>query len=561
MAATALVPSAAHAQLVSPTDSVLLRPVLDGDPKKPPRFQRRANGVAAQSADETAILGTDAGSGAGITGFISTSNGKSKKGQKASATGANASAAPINAPDAPAVLVKVKPTGAARLPQSKTRPGAPARTLLPPIATDPNLAPELLPTPLSPPTPPPGQLPIPQSPSVTPLPDDHPFAPVGIHAGAFRLRPALEVTGGFDSNPSRSSPSTGPTTAASTTPTGGSAMYVVAPELLVNSTWSRHELTATLRSSFTGFERFSSLNRPNVDAKVDGRIDVTSLTNILLEGRYLLYTDYPGSPNVQAGLARFPLATTLGTTVGVDQRFNRFEVILKGLADRTTYQASTFTDGETESNNDRNFNRFEAQLRTSYELTPGIKPFAEFDADTRVHDLPEDRSGFHRDSVGRSARIGSSFELSRVAIGEASIGYLTRDYKDPTLPNLSGVLVNSSLSWLATALTTVKFTANTSASETTLAGVSGILSRDLGIEIDHEFRRWLVGTARFTRGLDVYDGLPRRDVRYLASAALTYMLTREWQLKAEVRREWRTSNVPGSGYVANIGLIGVRLQR
>jgi hypothetical protein len=409
------------------------------------------------------------------------------------------------------------------------------------------------------PTPPPAQLPIPQSPTVTPLPDEHPFAPTGITAGAFRLRPAIEVTGGYDSNPSRSSPNAIPSPANTTI--GGSPTYIVAPELLVNSMWSRHELTAAIHGGYTGYTRFSSLNRPNLDAKVDGRIDVTNLTHINLEGRYLVYTDNPGSPNIPAGLSRYPLAQDWGATAGIDQQFNRFQVTFKGLVDRTTYQNSDFTDGEVSSNKDRNYNQYQAQLRGSYEVTPGIRPFAEVDADTRIHDLEVDKFGERRDSVGGNVKVGSAFELSRTLIGEASLGYLVRDYKDPTLPNLSGMLVNGSLAWLATALTTVKFTAATTGNETTLPGVSGIFTRELGIEVDHEFRRWLVATAKFTHALDVYVGSPRRDVRYVASAALTYMLTREWQLKGEVRREWRTSNQPGDGYVANIALFGIRLQR
>ena len=36
-------------------------------------------------------------------------------------------------------------------------------------------------------------------------------------------------------------------------------------------------------------------------------------------------TDYPGSPNIQADLARLPLYTTYGGYAGFGQRFNRFE--------------------------------------------------------------------------------------------------------------------------------------------------------------------------------------------------------------------------------------------
>ena len=51
--------------------------------------------------------------------------------------------------------------------------------------------------------------------------------------------------------------------------------------------------------------------------------------------------------------------------------------------------------------------------------------------------------------------------------------------------------------------------------------------------------RWLIATLKFTRGFDVYQGLDRQDIRYAGSAAITYKLNREFQLKGEVRREWR----------------------
>src|SRR5262249_14908908 len=77
------------------------------------------------------------------------------------------------------------------------------------------------------------------------------------------------------------------------------------------------------------------------------------------------------------------------------------EVTLKGGVDRTVYQESTFTDGTTASNADRDFDRFFGELRASYELTPGVKPFVETGADRRTHDLAIDRSGVRRDSDSR----------------------------------------------------------------------------------------------------------------------------------------------------------------
>jgi hypothetical protein len=381
------------------------------------------------------------------------------------------------------------------------------------------------------------------------LPADDPFAPLGIDAGMFLLRPAVELIGGYDSNPARSA-------------TAKSSWYaVLAPELLVNSNWSRHEVSANLRGSYTDYENASDLNRPSLDAKVNGRIDVTPLTRVDLEGRVIVGTDNPGSPNIQAGLARLPIYTTVGGSAGLGQRFNRVEVTLKGGLDRTAYQQSTFTDGSTASNADRDFDRYFGELRASYELTPGVKPFIETGTDRRVHDLAIDRTGVRRDSDGRYVKAGTTFELERTLTGDIALGYVERSYEDPTLPKISGPTFDASLTWLASALTAAKLTARTTVDETLLTGVAGAFTREVALEIDHAFRRWLIATLKVSGATVDYVGSPRADERYSTAALITYKLTRELWLKGEYRHEWRHSNVAGNDYQADVVLLGARLQR
>jgi hypothetical protein len=272
-------------------------------------------------------------------------------------------------------------------------------------------------------------------------------------------------------------------------------------------------------------------------------------------------TDRPGSPNIQADLSKLPVFVTFGGSAGYGQRFNRFDFSLKGGVDRTVYQDSHFVDGSTESNVDRNVNQYSTLLRAGYDLLPGIKPFLELGADARRHDIQPDVFGMYRNSDGLSAKAGSTFELTSKLTGEASLGYLARRYQDPTLANINGAAIDASLLFVASALTTAKLTATTRVDETTVQGVSGIFTREIALQVDHAFRQWLIGTVKILRGLDDYEGSPRVDYRYAASGMLTYMLTREWQLKTEFRREWRHSNQPGSDYGANVYLVGLRLQR
>src|SRR2546423_13800497 len=380
-------------------------------------------------------------------------------------------------------------------------------------------------------------------------PEEDAFAQLGLRTGAFVVSPAVEVFGGYDTNPSRAPPGR------------PSPFVTVSPELLAKSDWQRHEVTATLRGSYTAYGQTPELNRPSVDGKITGRLDMTRDTALIGEGTLVVGTDNPGSPNVQAGLSRFPIFTTLGGSVGVQQRFNRVEVTVKGTAERTEFQDSVFTDGTTASNADRDFNRYAVLMRTSYDLMPGIKPFVEAGYDTRIHDIQIDRFGMNRDSTGWTAKAGSTFAFSRKLPGEVALGYIERDYKDPSLLPLQGISFDASLIYSLSALTNIKLTAATVAGETMVPGTAGILTRNAGVEVEHAFRRWLIGAVKFNYGNDDYVGSTRKDDRFAISGIITYKLNRLMQVKGEIRQEWLRSTVPGVDYAATVFLLGMRLQR
>src|SRR4051794_11298331 len=297
--------------------------------------------------------------------------------------------------------------------------------------------------------------------------DDDPFGAVGDYAGGFLIKSALELSGGYDTNPSRTFRPKGP------------PFYGVGSEFFAVSAWEPHACVPDLRRSFTGYGHtlpppadgtISSaptvVDRPDFTGHVDGRLDVTHDTRLLAQTRLRVATDNPGSPNVQAGLARYPVYATFGGTFGVDQNFNRLQLSAGATVDRTAYTDSKLTDGTSTSNDDRNFNQFGGVGRASYDLIPGLKPFMEVQGDSRVHDQKLDRNGFARDSSGGYVKAGSSFEFSRILTGEISVGYAAREYVDNRLNRLEGLLVASSLTWTATPLTTAKFYSTSSIDET-----------------------------------------------------------------------------------------------
>lgn len=524
--------SSQRASQVMPADSPLRRTAAEAnDPLNSPRLQERDK-PAPSRIGQIPKYGLPAASGAADSGYDSL-NRKRKK-------------------------PKFYP-GQAR-PKPPVGPGSPP----PPIASNTRLRLSIPPSESAHKTPIPpamaGKV-VGQPPRKRLKVDDDPFGAVGDYAGSFLIKSAVEFSGGYDTNPGRLA-------AAQARP-----FYVIAPEFLAVSDWERHALVADLRGSFTGYTGNLTPNadgtplsapldidRPSFIGHIDGRLDVSRDTRLTGQGRLLVSTDNPGSPNVQAGLARYPIYTTLGSTIGIDQNFNRLQVSAGATVDRTDYSYSKLTDGTSTTNDDRNLTQYGGVGRVSYDLRPGLKPFVEVQGDSRVHDLRLDRAGFARDSVGGYVKGGTSFEFSRLLTGEIGVGYAARDYSDPRLNRLEGLLVSSSLVWTATPLTTAKFYSDTTITETTLPGTSGVLTHIYTVEVDHDFRRWLTAIGKFTWGELDYQGNPRRDKIYTVSGEAIYKMNRNVWLRGTLRRDWLESNLPGNSTASTVVMLGVRLQ-
>jgi hypothetical protein len=555
----------ALAQMAPPPFPDPLSPNLQTDPRRPQRFQKFTRPELAQLGPPINFVAP--ASGAGNTGYDST-NARKKTKLKGTAPARSPTAVTDDANPAPAG------TSAAAARAQAIAPGVAAPFVISRYQTPPPDTGAFAGAPGAPPVELGPIRKLPPKRKAHTEPDD-PYAPLGVRTGAFDLFPAIELIGGYDTNPAHAAADG-----------AGAVVYTIAPELRVQSNWSHHELKADLRGSYTGYspDESPTLSRPYFNGKVDGRIDATRNTHIDLGTRLLISTDNPGSPNLQAGLAKLPVYATFGGSGGVTHQFNRFELGVKGDVERTAYQNSTLTDGTISSNADRNYNQYTGTLRGGYELMPGVKPFVEADTDSRTHDLSTDINGFERDSTGLTAKVGSSFELAHRLTGEVAVGYTQRKYVDSRFDTLHALIGNASLVWTATALTTAKLSASSVVGESTVPGVSGVLSRDIGLQIDHQLRRWLIATAKFGFGVDTYKGgtdtssgaaaicdcvistpgettPDRQDLRYEIGFGLTYKLSREVQIKGEVRRDWSHSNVAGSDYTSSIFLLGLRLQR
>lgn len=543
----------AQAQTGTRNEAAGLRPSLQGDPRA--TGLRGTTSAAASQAlpgeDTTPALPASAAAG---DSSDSTNYGRPRPKPPKLFTPKS----PLYAPDR-----RISPLLAPLMPYA-TAPGTKKRNSNPPVApvsaadkaavtSAAELAGE---APRAPVVPPPTVSVLPWTPPpLRPRLDDKPFDPLGIDVGTMRLLPFVELGTGYDTNPNRLS-----------SEVQGSPYARAAGGLDVNSQWDTHSLVATLRGGYSDYFSFHEADRPDAQAKVVGRVDVTRDTTFGLEGRFTLDTQQPGSQQLAIPGSTFivgrPLIETFGATPGITQRFGRLTLRLRGTFDRFQYQDATLSDGSTLALSENDYNNIGINGRASYELTPGFIPYVDVTGDERLYDSLFDSSGFIRSSTGIAGKIGSAFDITRnVLAGDLAVGYTERHYDDPRLTNAKGPTIDGSIIWRPSALTTATLTTATDFVETTLSNSSAAISRKVTLQLAHSFFRNFTLTGIGTFMVNNYVGQPVIEHLYTGSLLAEYSLTRDVVLRATYRHERFISSQFESNYVADIFLLGVRLQR
>lgn len=248
-----------------------------------------------------------------------------------------------------------------------------------------------------------------------------------------------------------------------------------------------------------------------------------------------------------------------GGSAGVTQRFNRLIATLRGTIDRYDYENARLTNGTTLDQSDRNLTAYGLRGRLGYEIHPGLIPFVESFVDTRRYDQKIDNAGYARSSDGVGIRAGTTFEITRKLTGEVSAGMTQRSYEDPRLGMLTSPVVDASLVYSLSPLTTIRANVATLVDETTVQGANGIRVVRGSLEIAHDLRRNLTLTAGLRASDAAYQGVAIDEQLWGGYLRADWRLNRQVALRASYAYDNLRSTAAGASYVSNVFLLGVRL--
>lgn len=378
-----------------------------------------------------------------------------------------------------------------------------------------------------------------------------PFAAVGIKLGSFTIRPTLEQGLTYSSNADSSATGT-PALLSETT-------------LRLNATSDWRENSAVI----DGYGIFRRSVSGEETKTTQGRIDGTLNVDLDHEWRAIAKLGFEAapesasSPDAITGVTSQPLRQTVDGSLGIEKDIGKLRLALTGAISHDAYADAQLSDGTTLSQKDRDSTLYTATLRTGYQVSPALTPFAEVEAGRRVYDQRFDSSGFQyqRSSTRLGARAGVALDLGEKLSGEFSAGWLRERLDDDRLPTVGGPSINANLKWSPERGTNIGLTGTTTVEGSTTAGQSGDILYSARLTAERQIRANLTGNA--TLGLDWRDymGSSDHDMVLSAEAGLTWWVNRYVGLTTRARTEHQTSTIAGRAYVANSVFVGMKVQR
>lgn len=379
--------------------------------------------------------------------------------------------------------------------------------------------------------------------------EDDPFAAVGIRAGSFILRPALEQGITATSNADSSY--------------DGSPAVLSETTLRLNalSDWQRHSASAdgalTWRKTLSGQEIEDVRGRVDTMLRLDLGHDLGATARLGYEAA----PESASSPGAVAGSVSQPLRQTFDGSLGLKKEAGKAQFGITGAVRHDAYGDAELSSGGTISQKDRDSTLYTATLRGGYEISPALTPFLEVEAGRRLYGQRVDNSGFERSATRFGARAGAELDLGEKLSGEFSAGWLREALDDDQLAPISGASVNADLKWSPERGTVVGLSGTTTVEGSTTAGESGSLLYSGRLLLERRIRHNLTGNAVLGIDWRDYVGSSGHDLTLSAEAGLTWWLSRDAGLTTRVRTEKLTSNLPGREETTNSVFLGLRLQR
>jgi hypothetical protein len=348
---------------------------------------------------------------------------------------------------------------------------------------------------------------------------------------------------------------------------------IYSPAAWLQSNWDRHALNFYAAADLTRYSRYTTENTQDWRLSAEGRFDINADTNVYGGLRRSQDHQDRESPDVRNGVTPTPY-TQEKAYGGFYRHFDRVSLRLAGTWQQLDYKDVEFFPGSGGAvrlinNDDRDRRQYTAGIRLGYEVSPTFEPYLLAATDDRRYDNSPDDTGYFRDSDGRRYVVGLRYAMPKTLKLDMFAGYLTQDYDDPQLKDVSTPLFGGSLLWVATPKLRMTLNMDRTVEETTLTQTlsdgpppvlipaSSYTNTFSSVGANYSLDDKLSLHANLSYSQSKYNGLDRDDAYYGGGVGMAYRVGRNFNLDVNwAYRNLHSSN-PGENFIKRQVFVGL----
>jgi|GEM_PF-6077335 len=232
------------------------------------------------------------------------------------------------------------------------------------------------------------------------------------------------------------------------------------------------------------------------------------------------------------------------TGVHIDYNYtvNRLVTIIELETESLNYlDASTIST--TINNDDRDRTRTAGKLILGYKYRPPIDSFYLIQTiDKSEYRYTPDDNGYNRNTQLNETMAGITYGSPELFYIELNAKWIKRSFDDALFTPIRKTAFGANTTWQATNLTRIDLNSAYNIEETTLAGVSGILTNSARLAITHELLRPLKLQLISEKKKNTFTGINRADIYTKYGFNVKYDLNQASRLTASVAYTNRDSD-------------------
>jgi polysaccharide biosynthesis protein VpsM len=326
-----------------------------------------------------------------------------------------------------------------------------------------------------------------------------------------------------------------------------SSFWVLSPRVIAELKSGSHTNAFTYSGNFGRYQSSSPDNFNEHEFVATTSNQFTARSDLTARAYYLIKSDPRGLLN-----RPFSAEPDRWNAVGADATYGYGALSAQG---RFEFDLG-FTDKQYQNNRDItelwDISTLNFATRFFYRIAPRTRLLAEF----RDTEYDYKSSSSLLDNSEQRYLVGATWDIAAATSGTVKLGYMTKNFKDPSLKDYSGGNLEATIRWLPRTYSLVDFIARRSAVDSSGTGIFTV-DTTVGAIWNHHWWQYFSTRALATHVNSEFQGLSRTD-RISTLTLGGYFDVRTWlRLGAEVTRQTRDSTDPTAEFKRNLLLFTV----